>query len=87
MITELQDPSLLPRISGVDLIATEAKYHLTCMTELHNRYRGHVRRAEGDDKEEDRLKESQAFVELINYIENSAKNGTLMFSLAELHSL
>ena len=69
MITELQDSSLLPKICVLDLIASEAKYHLTCMTELRNRYGGHLRRAEGADKEADRLKESQAFVDLINYIE------------------
>lgn len=88
MITELQDPSLLPSISDVDLIAAEAKYHLKCLTELRNRYRGHVRKAEGQyEREEDKLKESQAFVELINYIDSSVNNGTLIFHLAELHSL
>ena len=37
MITELQDSTLLPKISGVDLIAAEAKYHMKCMTNLRNR--------------------------------------------------
>lgn len=78
MITELQDPSLLSTISGVDLIVAEAKYHLTCITDLRNPYRGHLRRAGGADREEDRLKESPAFVELIKYMENSVKNGTLV---------
>ena len=34
MITELQDSKLLPRISGVDLMAAEAKYHIKCMADL-----------------------------------------------------
>ena len=37
MITELQDSTLLPRISGVDFMAAEAKYHLvTDVTHLEN---------------------------------------------------
>lgn len=34
MATDLQDTALLAKISGGDLIAIEAKYHLTCLTEL-----------------------------------------------------
>ena len=39
MITELNDAQLLKRIVGGDLMAMEAKYHLTCLTKLRNRYR------------------------------------------------
>lgn len=87
MITELQDTTLLPKVSGVDLIAAEAKYHLKCMTDLRNRYRGHIsgKRQESCEKEEE--KESQAFIELTEYIENSVDNGKLLFLLSELHSM
>jgi hypothetical protein len=67
MITELKDNTLLPKskISGVDLIAAEEKYHMKCMTNLRNRYRGYLTRARQESCEEDeKMKESQAFIEL-----------------------
>lgn len=89
MIAELQDSTLLPRISGVDLMAAEAKYHLKCMTDLRNRYRRHTsrKRQESCEKEEEKIKESQALIELVEYIETSVENDKLMFLLSELHSL
>ena len=38
-------------------------------------------------KKEERFKEARAFVELVEYIEDSVENGTLFFPLPELHSL
>ena len=89
MITELQDSTLLPRICGVDLVTADAKYHLNCMTDLRNRYRQHIsrKRQESCEMDEERIKESQAFIELIEYIETSVENDKLMFLLSELHSL
>ncbi|KAJ7381361.1 hypothetical protein OS493_001489 [Desmophyllum pertusum] len=89
IITELQDTTLLPKISGVDLMAAEAKYHFKCMTDLRNRYRGHIsrKRQESCEKEYEKIKESQAFIELIEYIERSVDNDKLLFLLSELHSL
>ena len=62
MITELQDSRLLPRIS--DLMATEAKYHLKCLTDLRNRYRRHTsrKRQESCEEDEEKIKESQALI-------------------------
>ena len=89
MITELQDSTLLPKVSGVELMAADAKYHLKCMTDLRNRYRRHTssKRQESCEKDEEKVKESQAFIELLEYIETSVENGKLMFLLSELHSL
>ena len=89
MITELQDSTLLPRICGVDLVAADAKYHLKWMTDLRNRYRQHLSRKQQEscEMDEERIKESQAFIELIEYIETSGENDKLMFLLSELHSL
>ena len=39
MITELNDPNLLVKIVGTDLIAKGIRYHLKCLVELRNRYR------------------------------------------------
>ena len=39
MATEMSDRELLIKIRGGDLIALEAKYHLTCLTIYRNHYR------------------------------------------------
>ena len=40
MATDLQETELMARIEGGDLVvALEAKYHLECLTALHNYYR------------------------------------------------
>ena len=38
----INDATLMPEISGVDLIAAEAKHHLKCLTDLRNRYRSQL---------------------------------------------
>ena len=89
MITEINDATLMPKISGVDLIAAEAKYHLKCLTDLRNRYRSQLtkKRQESCGKEDEKIMESQAFIELVEYIENSVQANKLLFKLSELHSL
>ena len=39
MATDLQDVEIMARISGGDLMAIEAKYHLSFLTKLRNRHR------------------------------------------------
>ena len=39
MATDLQKTELMARIEGGDHVALEAKYHLECLTALHNYYR------------------------------------------------
>ena len=91
IVTDLQDFELLAKISGGDLIAIEAKYHMNCLTNLRNMHRSFQRKMKSaellDAEEEERLKEARAFVELVEYIEDSVENGTLFFPLPELHSL
>ena len=89
MITEINDATLMPKISGDDLIAAEAKYHLKCLTDLRNRYRSQLtkKRQESCEEEDERIMESQAFIELVEYIENSVEDNKLLFMLSELHSL
>ena len=40
-----------------------------------------------DAEEEERFNEARAFVELVEYMEDSVENGTLFSPLPELHSL
>ena len=88
MITELKDAQLMKRIVGGELMAMEAKYHLTCLTKLRNRYRSHPRKTNHTPELTDqRMNESRAFVELTSYIEHSVDSGTLLFKLSEIHSM
>jgi hypothetical protein len=88
MITALQDTQLLARIDGGDLIAKEAKYHLKCLVSLRNRYRSHKRKFTQElECTNEKMNESRVFIELITYIEKAVESGTLLFRLAELHSL
>ena len=59
------------------------------MTDLRNRYRRHIsrKRQESCEEDEEKIKESRAFIELVEYIETSVENDKLMFLLSELHSL
>ena len=88
---ELQDFQLLAKISGGDLIAIEAKYHMKCLTILRNSHRSLKRRNKNTEvleaEEDDKINESRAFVELVHYMENSVESGTLFFVLSELHML
>ena len=62
MITELNDAQLLKRIVGGDLMAMEAKYHLT---KLQNRYRSHTLKTnQTPELTDQRMNESRVFVEL-----------------------
>ena len=45
MITQINDTQVMTKIVGPDLIAMEAKYHLTCLVNLRNRYRSLIGKA------------------------------------------
>ncbi len=82
MARDLQDASLLAKIEGGDLIALEAKYHLSCLVKLRNRHRSYLRgipNASSKSHEEIKM-EARAFVELLTYIENSVEDGDFFLS-------
>ena len=91
IVNDLQDLEPLAKISGGDLIAIEAKYHMKCLSNLRNKHRSFQRKSKSDQfleaEEEERFNEARAFVELLEYIEDSVENGTLFFTLPERHSL
>ena len=88
MITELNDPNLLVKIVGTDLIAKGIRSHLKCLVELRNRYRSCNANLKEDDKKVDEsVNNSRVFVELTSYIEREVNSGNKVFKLAELHSL
>ncbi len=84
MARDLQDASLLAKIEGGDLIALEAKYHLSCLVKLRNRHRSYLRlrgiQNASSKSHEERKMEARAFVELLTYIENSVEDGEFFLS-------
>ncbi len=63
MARDLQDASLLAKIEGGDLIALEAKYHLSCLVKLRNRHRSYLRGIQNASSKshEERKMEARAF--------------------------
>ena len=88
MITEINDTVLMTRIVGSDLMAMEAKYHLTCLTKLRNRHRRFTRESvQVPENIDEKMNESRAFVEPTSYIERSVESGTFLFKLCDIHCL
>lgn len=84
---QLQDQKLLVKLSGGDLIAQEAKYHLSCLVALYNKARNLVK---GDMEEDpDAVNHGLAFAGLVSYIEESRLDEGIapVFKLSDLLSL
>ena len=81
---QLQDQSLLAKLSTSDLIALEAKYHVKCLVSLYNR----VRQTRGSDEQKDSCTINQgiALAELVTYIEDTRADNEIVpiFKLADL---
>ena len=70
------------------MIVSEAKYHLSCLTKLRNRYRTFIRKQKKtEENTDDNINECRAFTELRRYIEECVIGGTFLFKLNEMHSL
>lgn len=81
MAVDLEDGALLARLEGGDLIAQEAKYHLTCLTKIRNHHRSLLRENQLlSSCIEEKKKKARALAELITYIENCVEDGTFFSS-------
>ena len=65
---KLEDKRLLAKLSGGDLIAQEAKYHVKCLASLYNKARGTKL---NEDPDQDDVNHSIALAELVSYIEET----------------
>lgn len=85
---ELQDQRLLAKLSGGDLIAQEAKYHLSCLVSLYNRARN-VFKEDRDEEDLSTVNHGLAFAGLVSYIEESRLDEDIapVFKLSDLLSL
>lgn len=88
MATDMCDNELLVKISDVvDLVASESKYHMSCLTKYRNRYRAFQRaQAASSSSSSDKQGRDRAFAELVMHVESALEQGTYMFPLAELHA-
>ena len=88
MAVKLQDTTLLARISGGDLVAIEAKYHLDCLTKYRNKYRSAPNMSSCSyPSEQDRLLQAIVFAKIVAHIEGEIGEGKYIFKLKDLHSL
>lgn len=91
MATALQDTTLMSKLSGGDLVAIEAKYHLNCLVAYRNQYRSMQRAASSDDgttTTDEKILQARAFADLVFHIEGMLENDTYnIFKLSELHEL
>ena len=86
--TSLLTRASVTRIEDGDLTALEAKYHLTCLTSLRNRYRSLLRQRQSSHSN---LEESQidarVFVELFTHVENAVADGSFCFKFSSLRQM
>ena len=89
MAVDLQDTAVLAATEGGDLIALDAKYHLTCLAGLRNRHRSFIRQNQSShsSQTEERKMQARVFVELITYVENAVEDGQFCFKISSLRQL
>ena len=78
---------MLTKISGGDLVAIEAKYHFSCLSEHRNQHRSYLRNKSKDvDTDYERVKarvKARAFVEVVSYVKAAIEDKLYMFKVKE----
>ncbi len=90
MASEMNDTDMLVKLADGDLVAIEAKYHLSCLTKYRNQYRGYVQSCItscSSASEDQKRGKCMAFANTVSYIENCLKNRTFIFKLSEVHKV
>jgi len=87
MAQDLQDTSLIAKLSAGDLIAIEVRYHYNCLLVYKNRYRSFIRMRNSNVKCEERQLLARAFAELVCYIENRIEDDEHILKLSQLHCI
>ena len=87
MALEMQDTTLVAKLSAGDAIAIEAKYHLQCLTAYRNKYRLFLQQHK---RQPDLFKErckARAFAELVAHVDELLEAGNFLFKCSILHNL
>ncbi|CAH1789289.1 unnamed protein product, partial [Owenia fusiformis] len=75
---ETGDQSLLTKLAGGDMIATEGQYHASCKLNLFNKVKAYER-AKDDHNKSHTVQLGIAFAELISYIEDSRSDDQIKY--------
>ncbi len=88
MAVETCDSELLVKLSGgVDVVATEGKYHLTCSTKFHISYRSFQRAQNNSSSLSNSMQaKALAFAGLVLTIETDIEQGTNVFKLEDWYT-
>ncbi len=89
MASEMGDSDLLVKLSGgIDIVAIEGKYHISCLTKYCNRYRSFLCTQCAPLQSNVCMKKARAlvFTELVMDIESALEEGVYVFKLIELHT-
>ena len=84
MASEMGHNEMFAKLSSGDLVATEAKYHFSCLTKYRNQYRSYLREKNKTTDERYEQAKARTFVELVSYIECAIEEGTYLFKIKEL---
>ena len=88
--TILQDTKPLAKLSAGDLVAQEIKYHLICLTSVHNRERAFLsQERQKEQGQHDRQAYDKVFAELVTFIIETQRSseGENVFRLSDLADL
>ena len=83
LATKLKDYRLLTKLAAGDMVAIKARYHSRCLASLYNQGRCNISSNDDEEYPSSDL-ESQAFAEVISFIEESDKS---VFQLSDLKNL
>ena len=93
MATEMQDTELLSKVACYDVVASETKYHLDCLTKYRNKYRTFQCHQDSNQLERKHVQakidtvKARVFLEVMSHVEECVKDGTFIFKLSDLYDL
>ena len=90
MATTLGDVDFLSRVGCSDLLAMKAQYHVSCLTEYRNKYKKcmHEEKIKTEQEQDDLVySEEEAFVKVVQCVENKLTNNVFVFRLSELRKM
>ncbi|CAB3987995.1 Hypothetical predicted protein [Paramuricea clavata] len=86
---DLQEESLLAKLSAGDMVALEAKYHKSCLTSICNRARSRRSRELRANEKDSNVVHGIVLAELVSYIEDTREetNSLSVFKLSDLSKM
>ena len=86
-LEKMLDTEIIAKIRVSDLVAIEAKYHVSCLVKYWNTYQSFLRQQHSPKNWSREQHKARAFTELVGFIEASQEKETYLFKLSEIHQL